>query len=285
MAYEYIHVNEKEGVLVIAMDDPKTRNAIGNEMFKEISLELDRLVNDPNLRCLVLTGKDPAFCSGANVRSMAKGIEQLEEKGEKKPLSEKPWDALEERLKIPAYCEEKVEGVRSLPILIHHLQKPSIAAVNGYAMGLGLGIALSCDIRFSSENANFSETFILRGLIPADGSCWQLPRMIGLSNTFMLQYTGDRIDPETALRMGLISKICPHEKLMEETLEFAKRLANGPTYAMGVIKTLLQRSLDVNFEESMKLAGTAQTIARDTYDHKEGVQAFLEKRKPEYKGR
>jgi 2-(1,2-epoxy-1,2-dihydrophenyl)acetyl-CoA isomerase len=85
--------------------------------------------------------------------------------------------------------------------------------------------------------------------------------------------------------MGLISKICTHEKLMEETMELAKRLANGPTYAMGVIKSLLQRSLEVNFEESMKLAGTAQTIARDTYDHKEGVQAFLEKRKPEYKGR
>ena len=285
MAYEYIHVNEEDGVLIITMDDPKTRNAIGDEMFNEISLELDRLGNDPNLRCLVLTGKDPAFCSGANVRGMARGIEQLEEKGGKKPLSAKPWDALEERLQIPAYCEERVEGVRSLPILIHHLQKPSIAAVNGYAMGLGLGIALSCDIRFSSENANFSETFILRGLIPADGSCWQLPRMIGLSNTFMLQYTGDRIDPETALRMGLISRIFPHEKLMEQTLELAKRLAKGPTYAMGVIKTLLQRSLDVNFEESMKLAGTAQTIARDTYDHKEGVQAFLEKRKPEYKGR
>ena len=285
MAYEYIHVNEKEGVLVITMDDPKTRNAIGNEMFNEISLELDRLENDQNLRCLVITGKDPAFCSGANVRGMARGIEQLEEEGEKNPLSEKPWDSFEERLRIPAYCEEKVEGVRSLPIRIHHLQKPSMAAVNGYAMGLGLGIALSCDIRFSSEKANFSETFILRGLIPADGSCWQLPRMIGLSNTFMMQYTGDRIDPETALRMGLISKICHHEKLMVETLEFAKRLANGPTYAMGVIKTLLQRSLEVNFEESMKLAGTAQTIARDTYDHKEGVQAFLEKRKPEYKGR
>ncbi|MFC1532131.1 enoyl-CoA hydratase/isomerase family protein [Thermodesulfobacteriota bacterium] len=285
MAYEYIHVNEQEGVLVITMDDPKTRNAIGYEMFNEISLELDHLENDPNLRCLVLTGKDPAFCSGANVQGMARGIEQVEEKGGKKPLPEKPWDAFEERLKIPAYCEEKIEGVRSLPILIHHLQKPSIAAVNGYAMGLGLGIALSCDIRFSSEKANFSETFILRGLIPADGSCWQLPRMIGLSNTLMLQYTGDRIDPETALRMGLISKICSHEKLMEETLKLAKRLANGPTYAMGVIKSLLQRSLEMNFEESMKLAGTAQTIARDTYDHKEGVQAFIEKRKPEYKGR
>ncbi len=285
MGHQYIHVDEQDGVMIITMDDPKTRNAIGPEMFEEISAEMDRLENDPDLRCLVLTGKDPAFCSGANVRGMASRIEEDEQSGQKKELSEKPWDAVAEREKDPAFHEEKVVGVRSLPIRLHHLQKPSIAAVNGFAMGLGLGIALSCDIRFSSEKANFSETFIMRGLIPADGSCWQLPRMIGLANTFMLQYTGDRIDPETALRMGLISKICPHEKIMEESVEFAKRLAKSPTYSMGLIKWLIHRSIEVDFEESMKLAGIAQTVARETFDHKEGVQAFIEKRKPQYKGR
>ena len=285
MGYQYIQMEEQEGVMIITLDDPKTRNAIGPEMFDEISAEMDRLENDPDLRCLVITGKDPAFCSGANVRGMAKNIEKDEQSGQKKELPEKPWDAVAERENDPAYQEEKVVGVRSLPIRLHNLQKPSIAAVNGFAMGLGLGIALSCDIRFSSEKANFSETFIMRGLIPADGSCWQLPRMIGLANTFMLQYTGDRIDPETALRMGLISKICPHEKIMEETVEFAKRIAKSPTYSMGVIKWLVHRSIEVDFEESMKLAGVAQTVARETFDHKEGVQAFIEKRKPEYKGR
>jgi enoyl-CoA hydratase/carnithine racemase len=285
MASQYIHVDEQDGILVITMDDPKTRNAIGIEMWEEITRELDRLENDPNLRCLLLTGKDPAFCSGANVRGMARSIEQHEASGEKKELPEKPWDALSQRLTDPTYQEESVEGVRSLPIRLHRMQKPTIAAVNGYAMGLGLGIALSCDVRFASEKANFSETFIMRGLIPADGSCWQLPRMIGLSNTFMLQYTGDRIDPEAALRMGLISKVCPHAQLLQEALGLAQRLATGPTYAMGVIKGLVQRSLEVDFEASMKLAGVAQTIARDTYDHTEGVQAFIEKRKPQYRGR
>jgi enoyl-CoA hydratase/carnithine racemase len=283
MSNQYIHVDEQDGVLIITMDDPKTRNSIGNEMFEEITRELDRFEESPDLRCLLLTGKDPAFCSGANVRGMAQAIDQGEKK--KKELPAKPWDAVSQRENDPAYKEEVVEGVRALPIRLYRMQKPSIAAVNGFAMGLGLGIALSCDIRFSAEKANFSETFIMRGLIPADGSCWQLPRMIGLSNTFMLQYTGDRIDPETALRMGLISKICPDEKLMEEALALAKRLASGPTYSMGVIKWLVQKSLDLDFEESMKLAGMAQTVARDTFDHKEGVQAFLEKRKPNYKGR
>ncbi len=285
MSHQFIKVDVQDKVMIITMDDPKTRNAIGDAMFAEMSAEIDRLESDPDLRCLVLTGNDPAFCSGANVRSMAKNVREGEAAGEKKTLPEMPWDAVAQRESDPAYQEETVEGVRSFPVRMSRLQKPSIAAVNGYAMGLGLGIALSCDIRFSSENANFSETFIMRGLIPADGSCWQLPRMIGLSNTFMMQYTGDKIDPETALRMGLISKICPHEKLMEETVEFAKRIANSPTYAMGIIKRLVQRSLDVDFETSMKLAGVAQTVAVDTFDHKEGVQAFIEKRKPQYKGK
>lgn len=284
MSHQYIDVDEQDGVLIITLDDPSTRNAIGLEMSEEIDKELDRFENDENLRCFLLTGKDPAFCSGANVRGMAQRIEQDEQSGKKKELPAQPWDAVKQRLEDPAY-KPTIESVRFLPVRLHHTQKPTIAAVNGYAMGLGLGIALSCDIRFASDKANFSETFIMRGLIPADGSCWQLPRMIGLSNTFMLQYTGDRIDPETALRMGLISKVCPHEKLMEEALGFAKRLASGPTYSMGVVKWLVQRSLEVDFEESMKLAGAAQTIARDTYDHKEGVQAFIEKREPKYKGK
>ena len=285
MGHQYIKVDVEDRVMIITMDDPKTRNAIGDEMLAEISTQIDRLEKDPDLRCLVLTGKDPAFCSGANVRGMAKAVEEDEAAGKKKELPEKPWDAVGERENDPDYFEETVEGVRAVPVRLSRLQKPSIAAVNGYAMGLGLGIALSCDIRFSSDNAGFSETFIMRGLIPADGSCWQLPRMIGLSNTFMLQYTGDRIDPDTALRMGLISRICPHEKLMEETIEFAKRIANGPTYSMGVIKWLVQRSLEVDFETSMRFAGVAQTVARDTHDHKEGVQAFIEKRKPNYVGK
>ena len=285
MAYQYIHVEEQDGVLIITMDDPKTRNAIGQEMRDEISAELDRLESTPELRCLLLTGKDPAFCSGANVRGMARSIQERETaQAKQEPLPAQPWEAVEQRLKQDGSSAEDRHGPRFLPVRLHHLQKPSIAAVNGYAMGLGLGLALSCDIRIASDKAGFSETFIQRGLIPADGSCWQLPRMVGLTNTFLMQYTGDIIDPDTALRIGLVSKVVPHERLLEEALALAKRLASGPTYAMGVIKWLVQRSLQVEFEESMRLAWYAQSVARDTFDHKEGVQAFIEKRKPQYRG-
>ena len=288
MAYKYIDVEEVGGVLVITMDDPTTRNAIGDEMAGEMNQELDRLESDSSLRTLVITGRDPSFCSGANVKRMDdSNRERREEPAINSELS--PWELLDqvwsERTDKTGRMEGTIEGVRFLPLRIHNLMKPSLAAVNGYAMGLGMGIALSCDIRIASVNARLSETFIRRGLIPGDGSCWQLPRMIGVGNTMLLQYTGDACDAEDALRIGMVNKVTPHEKLMETTMELAHRIAEGPTYSMALIKRLVHKSLQTDFEESLRLAGPANEIARQTEDHREGVRAFLEKRKPAFKGR
>lgn len=286
MAHEFIHVTESDGVMIIRMDDPPTRNAIGSEMAAEINDELDRLEADPNLRAVVLTGSDPSFCSGANVKRMNQSNEERAN-DPSVPAGVAPWEYLDQQWAAQSDDreEDEIEGVRFLPLKLHELQKPSIAAVNGYAMGLGMGIALSCDIRIVSENARFSETFVRRGLIPADGSCWQLPRMIGLGNTFLLQYTGDALDASEAQRLGIANKVTPHGDLMQVTMELASRLASGPTYSMALIKKLVQRSLHIGLEESLKLAGPAQDIARQTDDHKEGVRAFVEKRQPVYKGR
>ena len=174
---------------------------------------------------------------------------------------------------------------RFLPLRLYNLQKPTIAAVNGYAMGIGMGMAISCDIRVASTEAGFSEAFIRNGLIPADGSCWQLPRMIGLGNTLLLQYTGEIVPADEAYRMGMVNKVVPHDELMETTMEMAQRLAHGPTYSMSLIKWLVHKSLHTDLEESLRISGAAQSIARETEDHKEGVRAFLEKRQPEFKGR
>ena len=284
MAYEYIQVEETDGVLLITMDDPRTRNAIGGEMMEEINTELDRLESDSTLRVVVLTGKDPAFCSGANVRRFSANIEERERQSEtsNEPDLPSPWERMEAR-----WGPNGAGGDRSkfLPLRIHNLQKPSIAMVNGPAMGLGMGIAISCDIRVASEKAGFSEAFIRNGLIPADGSCWQLPRMIGLGNTLLLQYLGDITTAEEAYRLGLVNKLIQHEKLLEETMALAIRLATGPTYAMSLIKWLVHKALYTDLEESLQVATAAQAIARETEDHKEGVRAFLEKRKPEFKGR
>ena len=284
MPYKFIKVSDHKGVMRIELSDPSTRNAIGDEMSMELSQELERLNADADLRVLLLTGTDPAFCSGANVKQMRHGEHKIVNETNV-PYDVSPWEYLDREWAREDPDSDYMDGVRFMPLKLHRLQKPSIAAVNGYAMGLGMGIALSCDIRIASDKALFSETFVKRGLIPADGSCWQLPRMIGLSNTYLLQYTGDTIHAEDAYRMGLVSKVVSHESLMEEAIILAERIASGATYSMSLIKKLLQESLFVRFDKSLELAGTAQNIARKTEDHKEGVSAFIEKRPPSYKGR
>ncbi|MDA1188517.1 MAG: enoyl-CoA hydratase-related protein [Chloroflexi bacterium] len=286
MAGEYIQARQTNGVLVVTMDDPPTRNAIGIEMVAAIEVQLDLLESDPSLRALVLTGHDPSFCSGANVRKMHESnLARSAEQDQQGDLFQ-PWDDLDQAwADAPENSSEEMDAVRMLTVRLHKLQKPSIAAVNGHAIGLGMGIALACDIRIASERAQFSEAFIRNGLIPADGSTWFLPRLIGLGNTLLLQYTGDMIPADDAYRMGIVSQVVPHDDLMGTVMDLAQRLAQGPTYSIALIKKLVQQSLKVNFEESMKLAGPAQALARKTHDHREGVQAFLEKRRPHFKGR
>ena len=285
MAHEFIHVEEDGGVLVITMDDARTRNALGAEMSEEINQELDRLETDPDLRVLVLTGKDPAFCSGANVRWFDQNIrdrEQQREQAASEPPPPSAWERMEARW-TPSVAQS--DRSRFLPLRLYNLQKPSIAMVNGYAMGIGMGMSISCDIRIASDKAGFSEAFIRNGLIPADGSCWQLPRMIGLGNTLLLQYLADIIPAEEAYRIGLVNRVVPHDDLMSTTMELAQRLAQGPTYSMSLIKWLVHKSIHSDLEESLRIASAAQAAARETEDHKEGVRAFLEKRRPEFKGR
>ena len=283
MSYDFIQTENRDGVLVLTMHDPPTRNALGPEMSAEIRAELDRFEDDPACRVLLITGTAPSFCSGANVRGFRRRIEEQETAAaEPQPL---PWGRMEARL---ANRDDRVEyagGAPLVPLRIHNLQKPSIAAVNGHAMGVGMGVALACDIRYAAENAVFSEAFSRMGLIPGDGSCWQLPRLIGMSNTLLLQYTGDRIDGVEAHRLGIVSKVTPEDSLMESAMELASRLAQGPTQSLALIKYLVHRSQDLSFAESLDLAHVAQSQARRTEDHKEAVQAFLEKRPPVFQGR
>lgn len=281
MAFEFIHSETTDdGVLILTLDDPKTRNALGGQLSEELEGEIDRFGQDPELRVLVLTGADPAFCSGANVRGFNRAVQQREAQGPA-PVPG-PWELLD-----PAYMADSRHEAMGPAIVrqLWNLQKPSIAAVNGAAYGLGCGVALSCDIRIASQDARFSEAFVRNGLIPADGSAWQLPRLIGLSNTLLLQYTGDAVDGQEAYRMGLCSKVVPHAELMPTTLELATRLAQGPTFSMSLIKMLVHKAQQQDLAEHLTQAARAQNLARQTEDHKEGVRAFIEKRKPHFKGR
>jgi enoyl-CoA hydratase/carnithine racemase len=287
MDYQFLKAETRDNVFILTMHDPATRNALGSDMAKELMDALDQFEDDPEQRVLLLTGTEPSFCSGANVRSFNQQIGEREEgprDGGQEPVA-LPWGRMEARL--ARRPDQEVFGGQAslLPLRIHKLQKPSIAAVNGHAMGVGMGVALACDIRFAAEKAVFSEAFSRMGLIPGDGSSWQLPRLIGLSNTLLLQYTGDRIDGNEAYRMGVVSKVLPDGSLMEASVELATKLAKGPMVSLSLIKYLVHRSLETDFEESLKIAHVAQEQARSTEDHKEAVQAFLEKRQPEFKGR
>ena len=283
MAYEFIKTELKDGVLILTMHDPPTRNAMGPDMAAEMREVLDKFEEDPEQRVVLLTGTEPSFCSGANVRNFNRSIEEREQAAEEVPEpAPLPWGRMETKY---AKRREGEAGAALVPLRIHDLQKPSIAAVNGHAMGVGMGVALACDIRIAAEKAQFSEAFVRMGLIPGDGSCWQLPKLIGLSNTLLLQYTGDRIDGNEAYRMGLVSKVVADDEIAEASLELATRLAQGPTQSLSMIKYLVHKSLDINLRESLEMSLLAQEQVRTTEDHKEAVQAFLEKRRPVFKGR
>ena len=284
MSDQLLQVERRDGVLKLTLDDPKTRNALGPDMGRSLSAELERFERSAEDRVLLLTGHDPSFCSGANVRRFDEEIqERRSEEDESQAETELPWGRMEALL--GKRRETDPMSVSMLPLRIHELQKPTIAAVNGHAVGVGLGLALACDIRLASEGAVFSEAFVRMGLIPGDGSCWQLPKLIGLSHTFLLQYTGDRIDAAEAYRIGLVSRVYPHDELMSSSLELAYQIAQGPAYSQSLIKYLVHKSLDMSLRESLELAHTAQELARSTEDHQEAVRAFLEKRKPHFKGR
>jgi enoyl-CoA hydratase/carnithine racemase len=278
-----VRAEQRGGVTIVTLDDPATRNALSPDMAQALYAELDRFDADPDSHVLVLTGADPSFCSGANVRRFDDTREALDTALPQEPL---PWGAMEARLgRRNDDGEAGFGSVSDAPLRIYEVQKPTIAAVNGFAIGVGLGLALSCDIRIASDQAQFAEAFVRMGLIPGDGSTWQLPRMIGVSNTFLLQYTGDRIDAAEALRMNLISKVYPHDEMLGEVIELAERLAAGATYSMSLTKYLVQKSMGLDLTESLRLAQAAQEQARRSDDHKEAVRAFLDKRKPDFKGR
>jgi enoyl-CoA hydratase/carnithine racemase len=276
-------------ILLLTMNDPATRNALGPALMERLTGEIDRFAADRELRCLVITGAGTAFSSGANVRGFARRIEEAEggaaaagEGGSDSEPAPQPWQQLD-----PTYYARETGDLAMGPAIVrqlHNLQKPSIAAVNGHAYGLGCGIALSCDLRVAGDSARFNEAFIRNGLVPADGSCWQLPRLVGMANALWMEYSGEAVDGQEAYRIGLVNKVVPDDELLAAALEMAGKLARGPVYAMGLIKQLVHQGFQQDLSQHLPLASRAQALTRTTYDHKEGVRAFLEKRPPEFRG-
>lgn len=273
-----------KGVLLLTMNTPENLNALNSEILDPLMEEVRRFESDRELRAIVITGAGRAFSSGANLRGFARNIDEREQAAAsgQEPPKPSPWEQLD-----PTYWARETRNFSTGPeivSLLHNLQKPSFAAVNGHAYGLGCGIALSSDFRVACPSSRFNEAFIRNGLVPADGSAWQLPKLVGMSMALWMQMSGEPIDGEEAYRIGLANWFVPDDQLLDFTIEKASRLARGPVYAMGIVKQLIHQGYQQDLSQHLPLASRAQGLTRNTYDHKEGVRAFLEKRQAEYRG-
>jgi enoyl-CoA hydratase/carnithine racemase len=257
---------EQEGhIVTLTMDDAERRNPLtGNSAVPEFLAAIDRIHADHSVRAVIVTGAGSAFSSGGNVKDMGR-------------YSSGEMSSMELR-------REYRLGIQKLPLALFNLEVPVIAAVNGPAIGAGLDLACMCDIRVASEQAKFAESFVKLGIIPGDGGAWLLPRIIGLARATELTLTGQMIDARQAAEWNLVSRVVPHEQLMPVAREIAAAIAANPPHAVRLAKRLLREALHTRLDTLLEMSAAFQVIAHQTADHQEAVAAFIEKRKPEFRG-
>ncbi len=264
MGYEAITYEIDAGVATLALNRPDALNALNAQITVELHKALAEAGGDPAVRCLLITGNGRGFSSGADLTQ----LEDSYRHGEPAPLG----DMLR-------------EGYHHIILPIVHMEKPVVAAVNGVAAGAGCSMALACDFRIASDKARFFQAFIKVGLVQDSGASYFLPRLVGFAKAMELALLGDIIDANTALRYGLVTKVVPHDSLMDEARSFAQMLASGPTRAFGLSKRALYFGADHELEATMDFEADLQAQMSLTADHMEGVRAFLEKRAATFEGR
>ncbi len=262
MGYETILLRKENGVGTICLNRPKILNPLNSKCFEEISSALADMSRDSGIRAVILKGEGNAFSAGGDIKEIE---------------SFPPGDVVEFR--------DFMMVVKKTILEIHSLEKPVIAAVNGLAYGAGFSLALACDVILASEKARFCQVFVHVGLAPDAGSTYFLSRMIGTARTFPLIFLGEPVAAQEAQAMGLISRVVPGEKLEEEAMALAKKLAQGPTRAMGLAKRLIYTGMGKSLSDQLDEEANVQTICRLTEDHREGLRAFKEKRSPRFQGK
>lgn len=249
----------KFNTLFLTLNRPDSMNAINSEMINELTLAMDEAVSN-ELRCIVLKGSGKGFCSGQDLKDFEK-----ENKSFKQALENKYNPLIKKMMELP---------------------KPIICGINGVAAGAGLSLALACDFRIAAETASLIEIFVNVGLVPDSASTYTLPRIVGLSKAFRMSSFADKITAIQAKELGLVNVVVSNTEVLEIALErYAKKFASLPTKAIGIIKNLLNTSFECTLEDALRKEADMQDAAGNSDDYKEGLNAFLEKRKPKFTGK
>lgn len=258
--YQTLLYELTDGICTITLNRPEVYNAFNEQMKKEMNDALKEAEKDSAVRCVVIRGAgDKAFCSGQDLKEHAGGKRSL------KDSLEKSYNPM-------------IRKIRTM-------EKPVIGMINGVAAGAGCSLALACDMRIMSSTAKLIEVFVRIGLVPDSGSHWFLPRLVGMARAFEYAATGRDISAEEAERVGLVNKVVPPEQLEQETMSLAKKFAQAPTKAIGLIKRTLNKAWTVDLDTLLDYEAIVQQIASETEDHQEGTKAFLEKRQANFTGR
>ncbi|HEX2787921.1 MAG TPA: enoyl-CoA hydratase-related protein [Ignavibacteria bacterium] len=257
--YKFIKADLDKNVYKIKLNRPEVYNAFNEEMLYELQDAFKTAAENSEIRCVSITGEGKAFCSGQDLKDFASRNSTFKEALQKKynPL---------------------VRQITSLP-------KPVICGINGVAAGAGLSLALACDYRIAVESATMIEIFINIGLVPDSGSSFTLPRLVGYAKAFEMCVNADKVTAKEAFNIGLVNKVVSNQIVLNKLLDITcKNFASKPTKAIGMIKSLLNKSFQSTLDDILELEAEYQNIGGETYDYKEGLNAFLEKRKAVFKG-
>lgn len=253
--------NITNNIATLTLNRPEVFNSFNREMALLLQSELDNCEKNPEVRAIIITGSGKAFCAGQDLKEVTSP--ELN----------------------PGFKKILEEHYNPIISRIRNIEKPIIGAINGVAAGAGANIALACDVVIASENASFIQAFSKIGLVPDSAGTFFLPRLIGFQKASALMMLGDKVSAEEAEKLGMVYKVISSENFMEEVNNIANTLANMPTKALGLTKRLLNNSMQNSLEEQLNLESKLQIEAAQSEDYAEGVDAFMNKRKPEFKGK
>ena len=255
---------EKGNICLITLNREDTRNALSPDIINELVKILEDVDNNENISCAVLTGAGKSFSSGGNLHE----INDMTEDNKMSLRDIENWYR---------------NGIQKIPMTFNKIDVPIIAAVNGHAIGAGNDLCTMCDIRIASEDAKFSESFLRIGIIPGDGGSWFLPKIIGLSRATEMILTCEVLNAKKALDWGLVSQVVPNEDLLKTAFDLADKIVQNPPQSIRRAKRLLRLTQNTNLSTALEMAASQQTLLQMTTDHKEAIEALIQKRKPNYK--